>query len=752
MNAARIFINGTNYTPDVLSDLNDLAEHIWYDTERKAFLQEITGTITLGGQGFRYFQNLLRTNYDTQVPCTLSRFDDYAGVWETVLHGLIFVTDCKFDLYAQTVEVQLVDNSYFAKIENNKGIEFVIGSGRSKNGVDISNVATSTQIKVVTGLPSPPLIYLPNTVTGWSRYEAMKFLVAAMTDNEIGFYSDFLQDYLDPAQSILNNGFLFSGEALRDGPKQYGPNISFEYCYGDLAKLYNLVQYIERDSNGNLRLRVERFDDIRQSNVILTEHVDTGVAEMVNSDTLYSTVILGSKDEDLDGYFTFTPFLSTFEEQYAMSYRSNINKELDLRMQAFITDTNLIYYTQTQQGLTDPDSGRDDEVFYVICRRYNGVDWDEKGTLFFNADYYLNADISNQNVLINNFTGLPSSIFKQYTSLFLTGFYANSTGPYVQQSTLVGTPFQFDLLYPIFFSDFGGQNWNGTTSGVFGSPPVPSNEFYCQWDNDSVAPAFDAGGNYSNTTFVYTVPISGVYKFYALFDMLVEQILENPVPPIDDFGNLGYENGLSFSIILRITDAANTTSTVWTEWLVSDGFTDSNGNSINLEAIFTQQQYQSFIFDTNTISLYNGFNPSVPRVLNIGDKVSLTINASWAQSTNFPLQYCKVYIRQPSHFTLQFTNVAGGDLLEVKDGNNYLLKNEWTGNIPLPTWEQILAAPFSKLRYQVNDAGEQRNMWVLDMTRNLLSGVTEAQLTGRLVDEVPPNFDNLEGGEGPEEE
>lgn len=219
MNAARIFINGTNYTPDVLSDLNDLAEHIWYDVERKAFLQEITGTVTLGGEGFRYFQNLLRTNYDTQVPCTLSRFDDYAGVWETVLHGLVFVTDCKFDLYAQTVEVQLVDNSYFAKIENNKGIEFVIGSGRSKNGVDISNVATSTQIKVLNNLPTPPLIYLPNTVTGWSRYEAMKFLVAAMTDNEIGFYSDFLQDYLDPVQNVLNNGFLFSGEALRNGPK-----------------------------------------------------------------------------------------------------------------------------------------------------------------------------------------------------------------------------------------------------------------------------------------------------------------------------------------------------------------------------------------------------------------------------------------------------------------------------------------------------------------------------------------------------
>jgi len=240
-------------------------------------------------------------------------------------------------------------------------------------------------------LPTPPLVYFPNTVTGWSRYEAMKFLVAAMTDNQIGFYSDALQEYLDPVQNVLNQGYLFSGEALRDGVKQYGPNISFEYLYSDLAKLYNLVQYIERDSVGNLRLRVERFDDIRQSGVIDTKHVATPVKEMINSDTLYSCVRLGSKDEDLDGYFAFTPFLSTFEEQFSMSYRSNVDKELDLRMQALITDTNLIYYTQTQQGLANPDSSKDNEVFYVICRKHNGIDWDEKGTLYFSGEYYLTA-------------------------------------------------------------------------------------------------------------------------------------------------------------------------------------------------------------------------------------------------------------------------------------------------------------------------------------------------------------------------
>jgi len=80
-----------------------------------------------------------------------------------------------------------------------------------------------------------------------------------------------------------------------------------------------------------LRLRVERFDDIRQSSTINTQHVATPVMEMINSDTLYSCVRMGSKDQDLDNYFPFTPFLSTFEEQFAMSYASNTDKELDLK-------------------------------------------------------------------------------------------------------------------------------------------------------------------------------------------------------------------------------------------------------------------------------------------------------------------------------------------------------------------------------------------------------------------------------------
>jgi hypothetical protein len=702
---ARLFINGTDYTPDTISDLNDLSEHIWYDIERKAFLQEITGTVLLGGQGFRYFQNLLRTNYDTQVPCTLSRYDEYGGVWETVLHGLVFVTDCTFDLYAQTCEIQLVDNSFFAKIENNKSIEFIIGSGRSKNGTDITGVASSTQIQVLNNLPTPPLVYFPNRVTGWSRYEAMKFLVAAMTDKQIGFYSDALQEYLDPVQGVLNQGYLFSGEALRYGAFQYGPNISFEYLYSDLAKLYNLVQYIERDSVGNLRLRVERFDDIRQSGVIDTKHVATPVKEMINGDTLYSCVRLGSKDQDLDGYFAFTPFLSTFEEQFSMSYRSNVDKELDLRMQALITDTNLIYYTQTQQGLANPDSGKDNEVFYVICRKHNGIDWDEKGTLYFTGQYYLNGDISNQNVLINNFTGLPATIFKQYIELFSTGFYANSSGPYIQQPALSATAFANNLLELVATSAAGGINWNGTGTGYFGTGIVPSNQFYLQFDNDSVAPAYDGGNNYSNTTFKYVVPVTGYYVFYGLLDLIIDR------------------TGMSLSdvTVLRLrlwqTDATYSTGSVMATY----------------DAALQGDLFGQLIKPI-TMQVFN----STPVLLSANDNVFLTLEFSTPFGTS-----AELYIYELSHFTLTFTNVDGGDIVEVQDGNNYLLKNEWSGNLPLPIWKQITASPFSQLKYQVNDAGEGRNMYILDMTRNLISGETEAQLAGRLVDQVPPEFENL---------
>jgi hypothetical protein len=119
------------------------------------------------------------------------------------------------------------------------------------------------------------------------------------------------------------------------------------------------------------------------------------------------------------------------------------------------------------------------------------------------------------------------------------------------------------------------------------------------------------------------------------------------------------------------------------------------------------------------------------------------------------LESWEIYITQNNEFYCATTNVsgeAGGEIVQVQDGNNYLLKNEWSGNLPLPTWQQISASPFSKLNYQVNDAGEGRSMWILDMTRKIISGETTAQLAGRLVDTVPSPIPNAENGGEPEEE
>lgn len=736
---ARLFINGTDYTPDTISDLNDLSEHIWYDIERKAFLQEITGTVLLGGQGFRYFQNLLRTDYDTQVPCTLSRYDEYAGVWETVLHGLVFVTDCTFDLYAQTVEIQLVDNSFFAKIENNKSIEFVIGSGFSKNGVDIRTYGNSTLVKPLFGLPTGVLTYL-TPVNGYSHYEAMKYLVAAMSDAEIDFYSDTLQDYLDPDQNVLNNGFLFSGEALRYGAFQYGPNISFEYCYGDLAKLYNLVQYIEVAPNGRYRLRVEKFDSIRQSSVITTQHLASGCKEMINDETLFSSVLMGSKDQDLDGYFAFTPFLSTFEEQFSMSYRSNVDKELDLQMKVFITDTNLIYYTQIQQLEADPDSSKDNEVFYVICRQYNNVDWDQKAALYlFSSQRYLNHDIRNSQVLINNFTGLPATIYKQYQNLFNTYFKANTSGPFTKSPDLRGSQYANTLVYKIAIYDLSsGFRWNNLSTGTFVTgPDFVQPTFICQMDNDSVAPAHDDGFNYNTSLWQYVVPIAGYYSFSAGLEIILE------INPSATATYPKRQQGLlSFEPHIIKDDGVNITSV-------------PSAASNRLQFDFaTPAELQDLPTRPYTVTEARLLYITSQEVFfAAGDKIRFGIEAFEAY---FPIdQSIHVYITQNNVFYCGTTNVsgeAGGDIVQVQDGNNYLLKNEWSGNLPLPTWQQISASPFSKLNYQVNDAGEGRSMWILDMTRKIISGETTAQLAGRLVDTVPSPIPSAENGGEPEEE
>jgi len=257
-------------------------------------------------------------------------------------------------------------------------------------------------------------------------------------------------------------------------------------------------------------------------------------------------------------------------------------------------------------------------------------------------------------------------------------------------------------------------------------------------NNDSVAPSHDDGFNYNIGLWQYVVPITGYYVFRGQLEIIVE--LNHS--PLSFNQNTFYGYSYIKAHIIK-DDGVNITA-------VPLAF----NNRLNFWPNVQRQEKDppSRPYTVTTAKFINAISEEV--LFTAGDKIRFGLEIFHSPPPD-NLESWEIYITQNNEFYCATTNVsgeAGGEIVQVQDGNNYLLKNEWSGNLPLPTWQQISASPFSKLNYQVNDAGEGRSMWILDMTRKIISGETTAQLAGRLVDTVPSPIPTAENGGEPEEE
>ena len=679
----RFFINATEYTADITDGQNELAEKVSFDFEERRFLLEIDGELTLNGQGYDFLHAQYIGNFDQNIPCTIVLFNDATNAYETAWNGLIFLTDCIFDLYKKEVKIQIVDNSYFAKIENNKNIKFVIGVDNSKNDVDVSSRISFTNFRVrsslTNGLATPGV---QKTVSALSHYQAMDALVAYMTDGDLQFVSNSLSPFTN-SDSDQETGFLIRGQALRNAiaAGNNGSEISFADLWADLSKLYNLVYFIEKNSSGQLALRVETVDFIRQSSITDLTELEVGVQESTNTELLYGSILAGSKEEDLTGFVPFAPFRYQFQESFQIRSVTNLDRELNLRMETLITDTSLIF---AQQSSSSEDN--DNEVYYVIGYD-DGTGYQGKVENIGASFWVYNEPINNVSVIVNNLTGLPGSVFKFYQNLagVLLDFLANKNSGFVTVNGLQGYKFASTAI--------NGVNWNDTTTGIFiGSPPTPTvnDEFKAQFDNDSVSPGFDAGNNYdASTTFNYVVPATSFASFQTLLRVFVDYNVVEFFPKIQ--------------VKIYHTDSLNNVLNT-----VDSGVLFVDGNTApNFLDIFLASPYWS---------------------LNSGDIVFVAITCTDETGPGYPGGgFADYYLMEESYFRTINNDLGGGEIAQVDTGNSFLRRNQMTGDVSLQKWNEIKLSPFNKMLYRVAGNGESRNGWIKEFSRKLATGEFEGE-------------------------
>lgn len=310
------------------------------------------------------FEYLYSRRYNTceLIPVLIEM--EYNGSWDTIMTGVIFPSDVIYDeLYCQA-KVQIQDDGYSGRIENNKNSKVPLGLDTTKNGFAITAAVKRTILMF-----NPTVgTYTEGSIKVYDVYEAFKFLISWMTDNQVGFRSDYFSTG-DGKLATLCSGITLRYSTNGDSDAE-PPSMSFDGLFTVFRKLRNIALGFEKDIDGRPVVRIEHISHFRGGSVILDLNDVNQTEFSFVRELLYARVRVGSeitRPIDCNGGFDFCAagnnisYYGFDEEAYTLTGECNKDIELDLSIGAdFIVDTNTI-----EDVLVYGNENFDDNVFII---------------------------------------------------------------------------------------------------------------------------------------------------------------------------------------------------------------------------------------------------------------------------------------------------------------------------------------------------------------------------------------------------
>lgn len=478
----RVTLDG-NVLSDEPEGLMDVVSELKRDKAIKG--QVLLVDLTLKFKGGTDGYNILKPLIDCQGFCAFSEITieescNNDTTFATIFEGLIFYTEVKEHLFPCILECQLTDNSYFAKIDNNKNIEAFVNVGRSKNDEPIiTEILTVAFFDVATG-------NYTNPVNVWAVWYCFRFIIDYMTDGEMDFASDYFYGNLLSGDGRFMT--ITTGEQIRlgsGGNPTKAPFISFQKLFEEVNKKIRIAFSIETDSvTGRKTMRIEPENYFFNTGTSTTLNNVKGIVKSVNTAELYSRLKIGSSEtiEYVAGATDFPTdinFAGFKEESYTMTGKCNIDNTLDL-VSDWIIDSNVI-----QDVFSNGNTGYDDDIFFVM------------------ADYI--TDPFNQ-------VAIQTDVFDTGGApLFYNDFLRNAN---VAQRWLGGIPNTIALyLGPAGNNEFQASKLTTQSDDIITTSPAFEP---IAFEDDFTAPNSDAGSNYSVITSEYSVPATGYFTFFTL--------------------------------------------------------------------------------------------------------------------------------------------------------------------------------------------------------------------------------------------
>jgi hypothetical protein len=331
-----------------------------------------------------------------------------AGGWEFLTDGYIVVTECKFDYDRCRVSTKLYDTTFSTKINNNKSIPFSLSNNQTKNLEAIVPPARRLLKLFNPAIPTS----ISEAGRGVSVYDAFKHLVGCMTDNLVGFESDFFFTLPSDTDTIC----ISNGRSIRTN-QDVEIVVTFEQLYSRLFAKYELGIGFERSAANTPVLRIEPVEYFFQLNESASLLNQPDIKLTFDTPRLYASVRFGNDpileaNESISGQpltFIQTPFRGFRNESFGFTGECNTDTVLDVSASDIVFDTNTI-----------EDIFRNNNNTFDLNNVIVQVQYVSSVTPYFEAKQYdpygigqsvFNGGFTNEYVSANWINGYPNSLF-----------------------------------------------------------------------------------------------------------------------------------------------------------------------------------------------------------------------------------------------------------------------------------------------------------------------------------------------------
>lgn len=486
-------------------------------------------SISFIGTGYDLLYGYKQTEgFDYTADLLIQRSVDSGSTWKDWHNGKIFISDIEWDEKQKLATTKVVDNGYYARINNNKSVGIPIYGEFSKNNVSIT---PCTEYDLELFEPSSGTYYTVTRPVGGEKaftafkvHDVLRYMVSWMSDGEVGFESTVLDDageygyYALTTGRVIENGdpsivysppFSYPGVSTEQWQQSLG-TMTFQDALNNVCKRFNLWWTIVQQ-DGTTVFKLEKEQYWRDNDNLLTCVNVDGLKCRTNSDLLYGKVAFGQGEVDSSSYLSFPEdieFIGFKDEELPVVGESNVaDNTLDLKT-TWVSSSNVIEALLIN-GL-EVDRDFDGKKFIIQCADNAGaLQAVQTNNLDSSGAFYYNQSITNAEVSTRFIEAVPNSL-----ALYLgteTGYFVargDTTGTAINISTaanfnaVIGSNLRFDNDY-----DGAGYVVPEINIGVLTS---------ATGDPDTVYGAATVQGNpVSLANSYFTAPASGRYGFTA---------------------------------------------------------------------------------------------------------------------------------------------------------------------------------------------------------------------------------------------